>query len=244
MRVQLRSEIKALQNRLRFTAIHVTHDREEAMTMADRIVVMDAGRIAQVGAPKEVYDRPASPFVASFMGAENTISLDVRPSASGVEVRTADGHAGHWTKAAPLGPVTAYFRDDVARLDRPDARVEGAIVLPGTIAQRTYPGGHYRYAVAIGDRHFTVTDDRYLDLERRSACACRSSPCTSSQAPIRQEETMLRLVVAAGLAAALALPGRRRRRRRRSTSPRPATRTWSTTSRIISARCSRRRIRA
>jgi ABC-type Fe3+/spermidine/putrescine transport system ATPase subunit len=165
VRVQLRAEIKALQSRLRFTAIHVTHDREEAMTMADRIVVMDAGRIAQVGAPKEVYDRPQSPFVASFMGAENTIPLEIRPASSGVEVRTADGQVGHWDKAAPLGRVTAYFRDDVARLDRADAEVEGAIVLPGRIAQRTYPGGHYRYAVAIGERHYTVTDDRYLDLD-------------------------------------------------------------------------------
>jgi ABC-type Fe3+/spermidine/putrescine transport system ATPase subunit len=165
VRLQLRSEIKTLQNRLGFTAIHVTHDREEAMTMADRIVVMDAGRIAQMGAPKEVYDRPASPFVAGFMGAENTLELDVRAAASGVEVRTEGGQVARWGKDAPLGAVTAHFRDDVARLDRPDAEVEGAIVLPGRIAQRTYPGGHYRYAVAIGNRHFTVTDERYLDLD-------------------------------------------------------------------------------
>src|SRR4051812_39364843 len=89
VRIQLRSEVKALQNRLRFTAIHVTHDREEAMTMADRIVVMDAGKIAQIGSPKEVFDHPNSPFVASFMGAENTIGLDVRASGTGVEVTVA-----------------------------------------------------------------------------------------------------------------------------------------------------------
>ena len=165
VRLQLRSEIKMLQNRLGFTAVHVTHDREEAMTMADRIVVMDAGHIAQIGAPKEVYDNPVSPFVASFMGAENTMDFFIRPSSSGVEVRAGEASAVHWSGAAPHGPVTAFFRDDVARLDRPDAKVEGAIVLPGRIAQRTYPGGHYRYAIAIGNRHFTVTDDRYLDLE-------------------------------------------------------------------------------
>jgi ABC-type Fe3+/spermidine/putrescine transport system ATPase subunit len=165
VRIQLRSEIKSLQHRLGFTAIHVTHDREEAMTMADRIVVMESGQIAQIGTPKEVYDRPISPFVASFMGAENTIAFDVRKVPSGVEVRTADGRTTLWKDDAPLGAVTAHFRDDVARLDRPDLQVEGAIVLPGRIAQRTYPGGHYRYAVAIGDRHFTVTDDRYLDLD-------------------------------------------------------------------------------
>jgi ABC-type Fe3+/spermidine/putrescine transport system ATPase subunit len=165
VRVQLRSEIKALQNRLRFTAIHVTHDREEAMTMADRIVVMDSGRIAQVGAPKEVYDHPASPFVATFMGADNMIPLDVRSAAGGLEVAASGTKPILWYGQAPVGPVSAYFRDDVAQLDSPDATVPGAIVLPGHITQRTYPGGHYRYAVAIGERHFTVTDDRYLDLD-------------------------------------------------------------------------------
>ncbi len=166
VRVQLRFEIKALQGRLGFTAIHVTHDREEAMTMADRIVVMDAGRIAQIGAPKDVYDHPNSPFVASFMGADNTIELDVAKTPSGVEIRTCPGQPViAWNEPAPVGRVTAYFRDDVAELVAPDTSVEGAIVLKGRIGQRAYPGGHYRYGVAIDGRHFTVTDDRYLDID-------------------------------------------------------------------------------
>nr|WP_255616402.1 ABC transporter ATP-binding protein [Microvirga puerhi] len=166
VRIQLRSEIKALQARLGFTAIHVTHDREEAMTMADRIVVMDAGRIAQMGSPKEVYDQPSSPFVASFMGAENTIELDIRATGQEREIWTRDGRSVPFSGPVPTGAVTAYFRDDVASLDAPDARIEGSIVLPGRITQRTYPGGHYRYVVAIDDRHFTVTDDRYHDVDR------------------------------------------------------------------------------
>jgi ABC-type Fe3+/spermidine/putrescine transport system ATPase subunit len=165
VRVQLRQEIKTLQNRLGFTAIHVTHDREEAMTMADRIVVMDAGRIAQAGPPKEVYDRPNSPFVASFMGAENTLDLEVARLPEGVAIGGGGAAPIPWSGEAPAGRVTAYFRDDVAKLDAPDARLPGAIVLPGRIAHRAYPGGHYRYGVAIGDRHFTVTDERYLDLD-------------------------------------------------------------------------------
>jgi ABC-type Fe3+/spermidine/putrescine transport system ATPase subunit len=165
VRVQLRTEIKSLQKRLGFTAIHVTHDREEAMTMADRIVVMDAGRIAQVGSPKDVYDRPVSPFVASFMGADNTIDLDVSRTETGSLVRCgACEDAVPWTGDAPVGRVTAQFRDDVARLDGPDARAPGAIVLRGRIAQRSYPGGHYRYEVDIGGRHFTATDARHLDV--------------------------------------------------------------------------------
>ncbi len=166
VRIQLRSEIKTLQSRLGFTAIHVTHDREEAMTMADRIVVMDAGRIAQVGAPKEVYDHPNSPFVASFMGAENTLDLDISRSGAGAEVRAHGGSTTTYGGDVPTGSVTAYFRDDIASLDDPQARIDGSIVLPGKITQRTYPGGHYRYVVAIGDRHFTVTDADYHELER------------------------------------------------------------------------------
>jgi hypothetical protein len=99
------------------------------------------------------------------MGADNTVEFEVRPAPGGVEVKAAGGEATMWSGDAPVGPVTAYFRDDVASLDDPQARADGAIVLPGHIVQRTYPGGHYRYAVAIGERHFTVTDARYLDLE-------------------------------------------------------------------------------
>lgn len=69
LRHQMRIEIKALQRRLGVTSIYVTHDQVEAMTMADRIIVLNAGRIEQIGTPAEIYHHPASTFVASFMGA-------------------------------------------------------------------------------------------------------------------------------------------------------------------------------
>jgi multiple sugar transport system ATP-binding protein len=69
LRVQMRSEIKALHQRLSTTTVYVTHDQVEAMTMADRIVVMQDGRVEQVGAPLELYDRPANLFVATFIGS-------------------------------------------------------------------------------------------------------------------------------------------------------------------------------
>ncbi|ESY82638.1 ABC transporter ATP-binding protein [Mesorhizobium australicum] len=69
LRVQMRTEIKALHQRLKSTIVYVTHDQIEAMTMADRIVVMDRGRIQQVGPPLELYDRPANKFVAGFLGS-------------------------------------------------------------------------------------------------------------------------------------------------------------------------------
>jgi multiple sugar transport system ATP-binding protein len=69
LRVQMRTEIKRLRDRLRATTIYVTHDQVEAMTLADRIVVMQGGRIEQLGTPEEIYDQPATAFVAGFMGA-------------------------------------------------------------------------------------------------------------------------------------------------------------------------------
>ena len=69
LRVQVRGEIKELQHRLKTTTIYVTHDQVEAMTMGDKIVVMNGGRVEQIGAPLDLYDRPANMFVATFLGS-------------------------------------------------------------------------------------------------------------------------------------------------------------------------------
>ena len=69
LRVQVRSEIKALQRRLKTTTIYVTHDQVEAMTMGDKIVVLNGGKVEQIGAPLDLYDRPANAFVATFLGS-------------------------------------------------------------------------------------------------------------------------------------------------------------------------------
>src|SRR5512143_2699397 len=71
VRIELRHELRALQQRIGITAVYVTHDREEALTLADRIAVLDAGRVLQVGTPEEIFQRPTSAFVAGFMGADN-----------------------------------------------------------------------------------------------------------------------------------------------------------------------------
>ncbi len=76
LRVQMRTEIRELHQRLKTTTIYVTHDQIEAMTMADKIVVMDAGNIEQIGAPLDLYDRPANTFVAEFIGSPSMNMLD------------------------------------------------------------------------------------------------------------------------------------------------------------------------
>ncbi|CAB3747601.1 ABC transporter ATP-binding protein [Paraburkholderia solisilvae] len=93
LRVQMRTEIKALHQRLKNTVIYVTHDQIEAMTMADRIVVMNAGRIEQIGRPLELYDRPDNLFVASFLGSPsmNFAEGEVVAGDGGLALLLADG---------------------------------------------------------------------------------------------------------------------------------------------------------
>jgi iron(III) transport system ATP-binding protein len=78
VRTMLRSEIRQLQQRLGITTLMVTHDQEEALTMADRILVMDKGRVVQNGGPLDIYDRPANPFVAAFIGSMNFLKNAVK----------------------------------------------------------------------------------------------------------------------------------------------------------------------
>jgi ABC-type Fe3+/spermidine/putrescine transport system ATPase subunit len=92
LRKQVRDELKSLQRRTGITFLFVTHDQEEALSMSDCIAVMNAGRIEQVGAPEDVYLRPRTRFVASFLGAMNWIDgTGVRPEATRVAVQPPDG---------------------------------------------------------------------------------------------------------------------------------------------------------
>jgi ABC-type Fe3+/spermidine/putrescine transport system ATPase subunit len=164
IRADMRHEIKSLQTSLGITAIHVTHDREEAMVMADRIVILDAGRIAQIGPPEEVYNRPVSPFVAAFMGAGNAIRLNVSATADGLMVEPGP-HNGPMPIAAahdplPAGPVVAHFRSEQAALANGEAAGDRGLMLWGRIAQAAYPGGFWRYAVSVGEQKFLVDDAR------------------------------------------------------------------------------------
>ncbi|WP_421723336.1 sn-glycerol-3-phosphate import ATP-binding protein UgpC [Bauldia sp.] len=86
LRVQMRGEIKQLQRRLKTTSIYVTHDQLEAMTLADRLVVLNLGRIEQIGTPLEVYRRPSSTFVAGFIGSPAMNLLDARRNGQGLMI--------------------------------------------------------------------------------------------------------------------------------------------------------------
>ncbi|MGE8186921.1 ABC transporter ATP-binding protein [Pseudomonas sp. NPDC086278] len=126
LRVQMRIEIRTLQRRLGTTAIYVTHDQMEAMTMSDLIVVMNAGRIEQIGAPTEVYDLPANLFVATFIGspAMNLIEGTLEHEGALSFVRTAGQRIalGRYINRPPLTSVVVGIRPEHVTL----ATVEGA----------------------------------------------------------------------------------------------------------------------
>ncbi len=171
IREEVRHEIKTLQQELGITTVHVTHDRQEAMVMADRIVILDAGHVAQIGAPEEIYNRPNSPFVASFLGAGNVVRLHASRGADGIMIaEEAFSSSGEIATdrlpaeaVAAIGegtPVAVHFRSEDARLCPPDMAEPGGLVLRGRIAQSSYPGGFYRYAVSVGERRYLVDDVR------------------------------------------------------------------------------------
>jgi putative spermidine/putrescine transport system ATP-binding protein len=136
VRIELRHELRALQRRIGITAVYVTHDREEALTLADRIAVIDAGRVVQYGAPEEIFHRPASAFVAGFMGADNAIDVTLLPNGS----LTADQVSGE--------KLRAHFRSDAAWIAT-ERSVTGDddLRLAGTVTQAIYVGQGYRYRV-------------------------------------------------------------------------------------------------
>jgi putative spermidine/putrescine transport system ATP-binding protein len=168
IREEVRHEIKTLQQSLRITTVHVTHDRQEAMVMADRLVILDAGRTAQIGTPEEIYNRPNSPFVASFMGAGNIVRLSLRAAGNRVSIEAGPCNDAIEIDAALTGdmsgPVDAHFRSEEARLRAPGEAADGCLVLRGEIAQCSYPGGFYRYAVRVGARQYLVDDARRLQV--------------------------------------------------------------------------------
>src|SRR5271166_1805930 len=116
LRVAMRGEIKALHQRLRTTTVYVTHDQVEAMTMADRIVVMHDGRVEQIGTPLDLYDRPGNLFVAQFIGspAMNVIEGTVRRGAGALHIETTGGIL--W----PLGEAAGSDGQAVAYGIRPE----------------------------------------------------------------------------------------------------------------------------
>ena len=160
LRVAMRTEIKELHQRLKTTTVYVTHDQIEAMTMADRIVVMHDGIVEQIGAPLELYDRPANTFVAGFIGSPAMNLVPGRVKANGTVRFEGEGGLAVPLTGAPAGvadgrPVTLGVRPEHFRLADDGSPVEVVVVEP--------TGSETLLAVRAGGQDLTcVLRDRVL----------------------------------------------------------------------------------
>jgi ABC-type Fe3+/spermidine/putrescine transport system ATPase subunit len=160
LREQMRFELRALQRKLKLTILYVTHDQTEAMTLSDRIAVVNRGRFEQVGAPVEVYEKPATPFVGDFLGRTVTF-----------EGRIRNNHAGQWVELASGGGRFSLSPHSSGRFSADEAvriftRPEDIEILPvgemadnqiaGRIEEVAYLGDHFEYHVQAGGRSFVL----------------------------------------------------------------------------------------
>ena len=151
LRQELQMELLRLHERLGVTIVYVTHDQGEALTMSDRVVVMDAGAIQQVGTPEELYKRPANRFVADFIGESNFISGKGRVEGARFSLETQDGlhFVGTATGVAPhRGTLTAVVRPEcivpvLGPSDFPN-------VFSGVVRSMVYLGDAVKYEIGIG----------------------------------------------------------------------------------------------
>lgn len=149
LRQAMQVELKDLQARVGVTFIYVTHDQEEALTMSDRIGVMNEGRLLQVGRPEEIYERPSSRFVAGFIGDINLLEATVVDSHT---LELPGGHKVRGVGGRPAGErVTVAIRPERFELyNRTEPVPEGLNRLPGRAVRRTYFGDVLYYEVDCG----------------------------------------------------------------------------------------------
>jgi len=140
LRVAMRTEIRALHQRLAATSIYVTHDQVEAMTMADRMVVMNAGRIEQIGKPLDVYDQPATLYVAQFIGSPAINVIAGTMGGGATPMLSADGGVELAVPAVGVAPgrrVVAAFRPEHVRIDGAGA-LQARVSVVETLGPETY----------------------------------------------------------------------------------------------------------
>jgi putative spermidine/putrescine transport system ATP-binding protein len=180
VRAQLRDEIRRIQLEVGTTTLFVTHDQEEALAIADRVGVMKEGRIEQLGPPTEIYSRPATSFVAEFVGLTNRLAGTV--SGSAVTVRGRD--LPLVDVSTPPGPATALVRPEAVTLASRSADESGP--LTGTVIAVTFLGATSRITVDLGDTtilaQLPTPDATALSAGSRVTLAIRPDPVLVSAA--------------------------------------------------------------
>lgn len=154
LRRQVRTEIRELQQRLGFTAVYVTHDQDEALAVSDRIIIMKDGAIAQEGSPRDLYEAPASAFIADFMGEANVVPCDVI-SVEGADATIRIGALEHRvpSRNAKPGPAKLAVRPNSITLEP-----ASSAHFPGQITHAAYLGDHVEYEVETSTGKLFVVD--------------------------------------------------------------------------------------
>ena len=165
LRENMRFELKRLQRELGLTAIYVTHDQSEALAMSSRVAVINAGRIVQIGKPREIYERPANEFVATFVGVTNLLRgtvTDVDQANGACRVETAELHAWGMMTGAALrvgDEATLSVRPESVQIEpwTPDADAEPSGVrnrFSGDVSTRAFLGDSVDHVISVGKQEF------------------------------------------------------------------------------------------
>lgn len=157
LRERARDWLKILQQRIGVTTVFVTHDQDEALSMSDRIMVMDQGRVRQVGTPEEVYQQPADLFVADFVGTVNVLAGQAVAARAGVTQVRLDGLGEPLLVAGDAtGEVRLAVRPEQVVVHAAETAPAAPNVLTVKVRSESYLGDHYRYVVGLGDAELVV----------------------------------------------------------------------------------------
>jgi iron(III) transport system ATP-binding protein len=162
LRRRVRQEIRELQQSLALTVIYVTHDQEEALAVSDHIIVMDNGRIAQQGTPRELYEAPASRFLADFIGDANLIDGELVGHADGAAFAAGGVSAPVRADGVAPGPATLAVRPHKLRLVPPEQGV-----LQGVCKRAAYLGSRVEYVVVTPWGDLLIFDAEARSLRER-----------------------------------------------------------------------------
>jgi iron(III) transport system ATP-binding protein len=170
LRERARAWVKELQSRLGLTTVFVTHDQDEALSMSDRVAVMSAGEVQQIGTPEDVYRRPTNRFVAEFVGRVNLVSGQVAAWERGRVAVELDGGRKLWIDAEQAPPpssrLTFAVRPEALRVDSVESAVNGSNTLDASVHSVAFLGDHYQYELTAGDLALTAQTSRPVFAER------------------------------------------------------------------------------
>ncbi len=181
LRLEMRTEIRRVCKEFKLTTVYVTHDQKEALSISDRMAILDRGRVLQVGTPREVYRRPVCRTVANFIGETDFIAGNVVSAANGrALVATAVGQfEGVWgdAKAAPAAgaAVTLSIRPECWTLSREKPARNG---VPGRIGEAVYLGEMAQYDFVAGDQHLKILEvnPQFLEQSTRGEVYASAEP--------------------------------------------------------------------